>query len=383
MKNTALLLAGAGMMYFFDEPNGRRRRARLRDKLEHVQRKGVTAARTTRRDVVHRVRGLRAELSRLWVSDRPDSEVVAARVRAKLGHVCSHPGAIEVVTWGDAIGLRGHILSSELDRVVRAVQRVRGVEDVVTTDLIRHETADGISDLQGGVRRGGERFELLQRHWSPSGRLIAAIAGAGLTLAARRRALPLRIGLRTVGLAFLGRAVTNMEMRRLFGIGEQRGGIDVVKTITIAAPRHEVWSFFAALENFPKFMSHVRDVQDLGDGRYRWEVEGPAHAAVSWEAEVTRWAPNEALGWESLPGATIGNTGVVRFEDTDEGGTRVHIRLTYSPPAGAVGHFIAKLLRSDPKRELDDDMVRLKSLLEDGSTTVNRRKVRRDDLTTH
>jgi uncharacterized membrane protein len=52
-------------------------------------------------------------------------------------------------------------------------------------------------------------------------------------------------------------------------------------------------------------------------------------------------------------------------EPFDEG-SRVHVRMTYKPPAGALGHAFAKLMGADPKTELDEDMMRLKSALETG-----------------
>ncbi len=381
---TAILgaLAGAGVMYFFDTDHGRRRRARTRDKLLHQRLVAERTARITFRDVTHRLYGLSAELSGL-LSRRPGGpEVLEARVRAKLGHVCSHPGAIEVIAYGnDTIGLRGPILASERDRVVHAVRGVRGVREVNDSDLIGHESAEGISDLQGGTPRLGQRFELMQRHWSPAARLLVGLAGAGMfAMAAGQRTLwrPL---LRTVGLLTVGRAATNMEVRQLLGLGGE--GIEVTKSIAIDAPRDEVFSFFAALENFPKFMAHVREVKDHGGGRYYWEVEGPAHTAVGWEAEITRLVTNELMCWKSLPGSAVGNSGEIRFEDTDTGGTRVHIRLWYQPPAGAIGHALAKLTRTDPKYELDDDMIRLKSILEDGITSKHGRKIHRDDILEH
>jgi uncharacterized membrane protein len=40
--------------------------------------------------------------------------------------------------------------------------------------------------------------------------------------------------------------------------------------------------------------------------------------------------------------------------------------MTYSPPAGAIGHAAAKILRADPKKEMDDDLARAKTFLETG-----------------
>ena len=54
------------------------------------------------------------------------------------------------------------------------------------------------------------------------------------------------------------------------------------------------------------------------------------------------------------------------FEPTDNGGTEVTVWLSYNPPAGAIGHAIAKVFGADPKSEMDTDLMRMKSLIETG-----------------
>jgi uncharacterized membrane protein len=57
--------------------------------------------------------------------------------------------------------------------------------------------------------------------------------------------------------------------------------------------------------------------------------------------------------------------------------------MTYLPPAGVVGHAVAQLFGVDPRQAMNDDLIRLKSLLEEGKTStdettveyVNRRAV--------
>jgi uncharacterized membrane protein len=45
---------------------------------------------------------------------------------------------------------------------------------------------------------------------------------------------------------------------------------------------------------------------------------------------------NELLAWKSVPGSTVANEGIVRFLPNDDGTTRVDIKLSYNPPAGAI-----------------------------------------------
>jgi uncharacterized membrane protein len=90
-------------------------------------------------------------------------------------------------------------------------------------------------------------------------------------------------------------------------------------------------------------MAHLREVRDLGNGRSHWVTEGPAGVSVAWDAAITRSEPNKLLTWQSEPGAAVANAGTIRFESI-AGRTRVDIKLSYNPPAGALGHVVAKRL---------------------------------------
>jgi uncharacterized membrane protein len=368
MRPTTLFVAGAGigagLMYVLDPAAGRRRRALARDQLVHAMRKGEDAADATARDVANRARGVVAELgARFTPADAPD-DVLAERVRAKLGHWASHPGAIEVEAHGGRVVLRGVVLARELDGLLRAVRRVRGVRDVESR-LEAHERPDDVPALQGGVARTGERFELLQTRWSPTARLLAGAGGGVLAIAALRRGGLGGALLAAPGAALLARAATNLELRRLVGAGVGRRAVEVQKSLEIGAPVEIVFDFWRRVENFPRFMSNVREVRDLGGGRSHWVVAGPAGVPVEWEAEVTETTPNRVLAWRTVPGATVAHAGIVHFAPTPSG-TRVEVRLSYAPPGGAAGHAVAALFGADPKREIDADLARMKTMLETG-----------------
>jgi uncharacterized membrane protein len=57
--------------------------------------------------------------------------------------------------------------------------------------------------------------------------------------------------------------------------------------------------------------------------------------------------------------------------------------MAYLPPAGVVGHAVAQLFGVDPRQAMHEDLIRLKTLLEEGKTStdettveyVNRRAV--------
>ena len=54
--------------------------------------------------------------------------------------------------------------------------------------------------------------------------------------------------------------------------------------------------------------------------------------------------------------------------------------MTYSPPAGIIGHAVASFFGSNPRRMMDADLVRMKSLFETGKTTAGDRQVTRQEI---
>ena len=40
--------------------------------------------------------------------------------------------------------------------------------------------------------------------------------------------------------------------------------------------------------------------------------------------------------------------------------------MDYRPIGGSIGHLVAGLFRRDPKSEMDDDLLRLKTYIEEG-----------------
>jgi hypothetical protein len=110
-------------------------------------------------------------------------------------------------------------------------------------------------------------------------------------------------------------------------------------------------------------------------------VAGPAGIPVEWDAVITALVPNQLLAWKTVPGEAVRHAGVVVFDEDPQGGTRVHLRMTYKPPAGVIGHAVASLLGADPKQALDDDLVRFKSIIETGKTTAHGEEVVAVELT--
>jgi len=142
-------LLGLGVMWLFDPDNGRRRRARVRDKLVRARHVATDRAIGIEREAVNRGRGVVARSVAKVRAQTPSDEVLVERVRAKLGHVCTTSSAIEVVArGGGCVELRGPILERDHDRVISEIREVHGVTDV-DDDLEIFERVSNVPGLQG------------------------------------------------------------------------------------------------------------------------------------------------------------------------------------------------------------------------------------------
>ena len=352
---------GAGLIYMLDPDEGRRRRATARGAAHHLAKAFDDAVGKTSRDLSNRAQGLVAELNSVFKCEEADDDVIAARVRSKLGRAVSHPHAIHIAVNQGNVALSGQILAREVEPLLTRVWSVRGVEGVENR-LEAHEQAGSISSLQGGIPHPGDTSLLRQSHWSPAFRFLAGVGGGALTIyGARRR----DIFSAAVGLGLMTRSLANMELEDLVGLGGSHG-INVQKTISINAPVRTVFELWSHHENFPRFMSRVLEVNDMGNGRYHWTVAGPAGMPVEWEAVITKLESDRLIAWKSAPGSMVEQQGNVRFRSVGEDKTVVEVRLSYYPPAGAIGHAVASLFGADPKSEMDEDLMRMKSFIETG-----------------
>ena len=144
-------------------------------------------------------------------------------------------------------------------------------------------------------------------------------------------------------------------------------GIHVRESVRLEKPIDEVYRFWRKLENLPKFMRHLAEVRDLGNGRSRWVAKGPAGSRMTWDAEVINEIENKVIGWQSLPGGDVISAGSVNFDTVRNGrSTQVSVRFQYAPPAGRAGSFLAMLFGREPSQTVREDLRRLKQLLEAG-----------------
>ena len=227
---------GAALMYLLDPERGRRRRAMVRDRVASRACDTEVFLKKSKRDLANRTRGFAAEARSRFVREGPvEDDVLAERVRSKMGRFVSHPGAIEVTANEGWIRLEGQVLADEVDHLVSAVRSVRGVEGV-DNKLEIHWDSGAVPGLQGGAERTGERAEFRQQNWSPAAPLAAGSAGSALVLLGLKRRGPLGVAASAIGTGILARSVTNKSARRLAGIGNGHGPEEYRSSISFDAP---------------------------------------------------------------------------------------------------------------------------------------------------
>ena len=144
------------------------------------------------------------------------------------------------------------------------------------------------------------------------------------------------------------------------------GKVHVTKALTINKSAAELYAFWRNFENLPIFMRHLEAVTTTDENTSHWKAKAPLGQTVEWDAEVTSDIPNERIGWKSLEGAFIPNSGVVEFLPTINRGTEVKVTLTYEAPGGKLGEWIAWALGEEPSLQISEDLRRFKSLMETG-----------------
>jgi hypothetical protein len=126
-------LLGAGLMFLLDPDRGRRRRARLRDKLIHgvheAEHLGEVTA-SSARHIRNQARGALAETRARMHTETVDDAVLEGRLRAELGRLVQPVGDIRAEVDNGMVRLTGTIEPGNEERIIDGIRRVPGVRSV-------------------------------------------------------------------------------------------------------------------------------------------------------------------------------------------------------------------------------------------------------------
>lgn len=349
---------GAAAMYLLDPRSGRRRRALARDRLVHYLNVAESALGRTIHDAGNRAQGTVAKTRRLLTpEEQVDDRRLEARVRSTLGRLASKPSSIRVEAEAGTVTLTGTVVESELGYILTGIRRVRGVRHLesrleaggrATTPLPRAPSAEGEKAPPA----------LLQNQMSPTGRIVVGTVGFGILAGGiQRGGITGAVGALFGGL-LIARAVTNTPST-LVSEEDPISGVSVESTLELAVPVREVFRFWSNLQNLPRFMRHLREVRENESGTSHWVAERARGGTVAWDAEIVALKPHQRLAWKSVTGAEVISAGDVQFEELDPATTRLRVQMTYPRGGSKPTPFGA-----DPARQLEEDLERLRQLLE-------------------
>jgi uncharacterized membrane protein len=142
--------------------------------------------------------------------------------------------------------------------------------------------------------------------------------------------------------------------------------INITEDITVNVPVEKVYAFWREFSNLPKFMKHLKSVEELSSEVSVWKANTPGRLIdLKWKAQITREEVGQYIGWQSLEGSMIDNAGKVEFRETLNGtGTELHIEIDYFPPAGSVGSGITSIFNGAFERMIRQDIQNFKAHVE-------------------
>jgi acyl-CoA synthetase (AMP-forming)/AMP-acid ligase II/uncharacterized membrane protein len=145
----------------------------------------------------------------------------------------------------------------------------------------------------------------------------------------------------------------------------------IEKKCVIDAPREEIWELVSDPANYPGFMEGItRFEKEREDGepglgaRYSMRMR-VGSADVGGLVEVVEWDPPADMAWTSITG--VDQRARWRLRETEDGRTKVTLRLSYGAPGGLLGAVADRLSGPMVGKNLDRSLEKLQRELEGGS----------------
>lgn len=140
--------------------------------------------------------------------------------------------------------------------------------------------------------------------------------------------------------------------------------VNVRAQVVVNKPREEVFAFWRSLENWPLFMRHLSNVDELDNSTSAWTMKLPGIGDVRWEANIVREEKDTELSLTSVSGAPIDVTAKVNFSPTPGNATRIDVMLSYRAPAGVIGERLSRFLTPGFREKIEADIYNFKHYIE-------------------
>ncbi len=102
----------------------------------------------------------------------------------------------------------------------------------------------------------------------------------------------------------------------------------VERSIEVEVPVRTAYDQWTQFEEFPRFMTGVQEVRQIGDALTHWVAE-IGGVRREWDAAILEQIPDQKVAWAATTGAT--NAGAVFFQAVGENRTMVRLTLDYEP----------------------------------------------------
>lgn len=238
-----------------------------------------------------------------------------------------------------------------------------------------------MADIDGSLAPAGTRLSP-RRNLGAANRILSVGAGALAGIVGSRRQGGAGSALKIIGAMLVARGVSGMgPITRLVGARPDEEAVAdenqwshaalLSRSVTIAAPRAEVFSRFRDFAAWPQWAHNIRSITPVGPDRLRIVSIDPS-GTMEWEADITDDRADTLLAIAAVPDTEVALTARFAFRDAPAGrGTEIHATIAYEPPGGSLGRYAAKLTQREPGIQLRRDLKRFKSLIEAGEIAVN------------
>lgn len=196
----------------------------------------------------------------------------------------------------------------------------------------------------------------------PLERLVSVGAGAAaVVLGVRSRSLG-GVVLAGAGAALIARGISGRCP--LYRARAMKPGIELRRSVVIAAPRHEVYQVIRNFSGLSKLVKRIESVDVHDKHVSQWvAVVGPMH--LQWLAEVVDSEPDRYLSWGTIPGGDIEHLGSIELLDgPGRRGTLLNLEMTVYPPGERWFWPFKAPLQAMLGQLLGAELVRLRKAIE-------------------